>query len=211
MSAASAGSSAAIRSSVQRATSSPATPPSAREQHDSVSSCAISCQRARANRQRAPPSRRRGPRARASSRLAMLAQAISSTKPVTPSSSVSGALRFARDASSARARPARRHIAFALNAPSSASLMPFCSGASTSLTIAWYGTLSAVCACSIDDAGLQPREQVGPVAAPVVEAFEAGIHRPRIVIGTKTSRPDAERRAVEPARRDADDGHASGR
>ena len=90
--------------SVQRATSRPAAPPSAASRHDSVSSCATSCQRLAPIASRTLHSRRRAG-ARASSRFAMFAQAMSSTNPVTPSSRLSGAL-DSRDACSVP-RPVR--------------------------------------------------------------------------------------------------------
>ena len=87
--AASAGISDMMRRSVQCATSSPASPPNAASSSDSISSCPI-------RRARPAPSDRRMAislaRAadRASSRLAMFAQAISSTNPVTLRRSSSG-------------------------------------------------------------------------------------------------------------------------
>ena len=84
----------------------------------------------------------------------MFAHAISSTNAVTPSSSVSGAFASLRHVALA-ARP-RLDISsgFALNRSSVCGLMPFCSGASTSFTIVWYGALERRrCACSIDTPG----------------------------------------------------------
>ena len=78
----------------QRADDQAGAPPMAASSTDSVRSCATSCQRLAPIDSRTAISRRaRAPRA--SSRLAMLAQAISSTKPVTASSSVSGGPRRA--------------------------------------------------------------------------------------------------------------------
>ena len=76
--------------SVQRATSRLAAPPSSA----SGTTRSAAGRRAASGWRRstaAPPSRRRAPAARASSRLAMFAHAMSSTRPVTPNRSGSGA------------------------------------------------------------------------------------------------------------------------
>ncbi len=123
-----------IRSSVQRATTSPATAPSAASSSDSVSSCPMSCQRLAPIDTRTAISLARAA-ARASSRLAMLAQAISSTNAVTPSSSISGAFASGR-AELCPCAPGTTPIVFALNCTMVLSLIPFWSGASTWVTIA---------------------------------------------------------------------------
>src|SRR6185295_26306 len=56
------------------------------------------------------------------------------------------------------------------------------------------------------DARLQPREEVGPVAAAVVEALE-GLREPAHGNGREDLRLDPDRRALESPRRDADNGH----
>ena len=72
----------AIRSSVHFATTRPAIAPNAASRIDSVSSCVINCRRfAPIDRRTAISAARPAPRT--SSRLAMFAQAISSTVPVT--------------------------------------------------------------------------------------------------------------------------------
>ena len=105
--------------------------------------------------------------------------------PVTPSSSASGALRFAVTLLWPRL-PASSTIGFALNRAIVCGLMPFCSGASTSLMIARYGRCHRRPRLLDRHARLQPREQVGPVVAAVVECLR-GCEKPRIVIGTNTS------------------------
>ena len=134
--------------SVQRATTRPSAPPSAASSADSVSSCRTSCQRlAPIDSRTAISLARAAPRA--SSRLAMLAQAISSTNAVTPSSSVSGGCARRRAMLLWPRAPGSTVTGLALKRAIVASLMPFCSGASTSLTMARYGTLTAALACSI--------------------------------------------------------------
>ena len=71
---------------------------------------------------------------------------------MTPSSSVSGAF-ASRDTLLWPRLPGSSRIGFALNRASVCGLMPFCSGASTSLTIVWYGVASAARACSIETPG----------------------------------------------------------
>ena len=65
----------------------------------------------------------------------MFAQAISSTMPVTAEQEDERRPRLAVTSSSARGRPASTTSGFALNRAIVWSLMPFCSGASTSLMI----------------------------------------------------------------------------
>ena len=93
------------------------------------------------------------PAERASSRLAMFAQAIRMTKTVTPRSSVSP-LRASRATDVCPRAPFSTVIALARNFCMVWSLMPICSGASTSFMTALYGTLMAVRACSSDTPGL---------------------------------------------------------
>ena len=87
--AASSGSTEAMKSIVQRATSRPAAPPSTASRHDSTSSCEMSCSRLAPSDSRIAISLARAA-ARASSRLAMFAHAMISTSAVTPSRSSSG-------------------------------------------------------------------------------------------------------------------------
>ena len=184
----------------------PPTPPNEREQHDSVEQLPrpAAPRLAPIDSRTAISPARAAPRA--SSRLAMFAQAISSTNAGDAEQQHQRRLRLACDralaaapgSSSDRLGPEPRHRL---------SLMPFCSGASTSLTIAWYGVVDRRARLLDRDARLQPREQIDPVVAPVVERLRTAASKPRIVIGTKTCGLHAERRAVEALRRDADDRH----
>ncbi len=99
------------------------------------------------------PSRSTRAADRASSRLAMFAQAMSSTRPVTRHQQAERRLALRRRPSSGRASRPRARSALALKRASVWSLMPRCSGASTSLMIARYGTLICVRACIDRDAG----------------------------------------------------------
>ena len=124
--------------------------------------------------------------ARASSRLAMFAQAMSRTRPVTASSSSSGTLRFAVDRGLTagagleqhlpRLEPRHRLIAHA--------------ALQRRFDVVDDGAIRHVqLRPRLLDGGArpQPREQVGPVAAAVVELVEArDSSAPRSVIGTKT-------------------------
>jgi hypothetical protein len=85
------GNMAAMPRSVQLATTRPAIPPKSASKTDSVRSCAMSLHRLAPIDRRMAISPARAA-ARASSRFAMLAQAMSSTSAVTPRRSVSGAL-----------------------------------------------------------------------------------------------------------------------
>ncbi len=124
----------AIRSSVHFATNRPATAPKAASRIDSVSSCVISCRRlAPIDRRTAISAARPAPRT--SSRLAMFAQAISSTVPVTASRMISG-VRASLSKLLWPRLPGSVVITFALKRAIVCSLMPFWSGASTSLMIA---------------------------------------------------------------------------
>ncbi len=87
----SAGSRVASSRSVTSATARLATPPMRARSTDSVSSWAIRCRRPAPRARRTPISLAR-PAARASRRLAMLAQAMRSTTAVTPNSIASGVL-----------------------------------------------------------------------------------------------------------------------
>jgi hypothetical protein len=78
----------------------------------------------------------------------MFAHAISSTNAVTPSRRFIGAV-ASRRTLLWPCPPGCITIGFDRNRASVCSLMPFCSGASTSLMIAWYCVLSAALACSI--------------------------------------------------------------
>ncbi len=84
----------------------------------------------------------------------MLAQAISSTVPVTASRMISG-VRASLSKLLCPRLPGSVVISLALKRAIVWSLMPFCSGASTSLTIALYGPLIATVACSIDTPGFR--------------------------------------------------------
>ena len=118
----------------QRATTRPSAPPIAASRADSVRSWRTTCQRlAPIDSRTAISLARAAPRA--SSRLAMLAQAISSTKPVTASSSVSAGPASRVMLLWPRA-PGSTVTRLALKRASVAGLMSFCSPASTSLTIA---------------------------------------------------------------------------
>ena len=110
----------------------------------------------------------------------MFAHAMISTRPVTPNSSMSGAPALPSMTWLCPRAPGATTIFFARKRAIVWSLMPFCSGASTSLRIAWYGTFSAARGL-VDrrDAGLQAREEVDPVVAPVVEAVKPGAHELR--------------------------------
>ena len=83
----------------------------------------------------------------------MFAQAMSSTMPVTPKSRVSGA-RASRDTPLWPRDPSAMVIWRARKRASVCSLI-FCSGASTSVVMAWYGTLMAVLACSREMPGFK--------------------------------------------------------
>ena len=77
---------------------------------------------------------------------------MTSTKAVTPSSRIKGARPSSAIALCPLA-PSASKTSRARNRSIVWSLIPVCSGASTSLMIAEYGTLMAVCACSIDTPG----------------------------------------------------------
>ena len=70
-------------------------------------------------------------------------------------------------------------IGLALNRAIVWSLMPFCSGASTSLMIGVIQPVERRARLLDRHARLQPREQIRPVAPPVVEALPAGCHQRR--------------------------------
>ena len=105
-----------------------------REHTDSVSSCASSCRRLAPSESRTAISVAR-PAPRASSRFAMLAHAMSSTMPVTRISKHQRRPRLAVHRALAARSRLRRRSSFALNLAIVWSLMPFCSGASTSVMI----------------------------------------------------------------------------
>ncbi len=120
---------------VQRATSTLAPPPSTARRHDSTSSWLMTRPRLAPSESRTAISiARLAPRA--SSRLAMLAQAISSTSAVSPKSSVIGSFDSLWTELWPR-RPSARTIALALKRRMVCPLMPFWSGASTSPMIGW--------------------------------------------------------------------------
>ena len=137
----------AIRSSVHRATRMPAAPPAAASSSDSVSSCAASCARLAPIDSLTAISPAR-PAARASRRLAMLAHAMRSTNTVTPKSSRSDPPAFVGTPLCPRA-PGSTRIGFARNFAIVCGLIPFCSGASTSVRIGRYTDSIAACARSI--------------------------------------------------------------
>ena len=128
-------------------------PPKTREQARFAEQLADELAAARADRQpdrhlAGAPARR----ARAAGSRCSRTRSAART-PVTPSSSVSGAPRSRVTLLWPRA-PGLEQIGFALNRASVCRLMPFCSGASTSLTIAWHGALPSRCAaCSIETPG----------------------------------------------------------
>ena len=168
--------------SVQRATTRPSAPPIAASSADSVRSWRTTCQRlAPIDSRTAISLARDAPRA--SSRLAMLAQAISSTKPVTASSRV-------------RAGCARRRVEAALAAGAGLDGDPLGLEAGQrrrahALLQAGLDVVDDRAVGHVDGglglldrrARLQPGEDVGPVVAPVVEALpardEALAHRER--------------------------------
>ena len=195
-----------ISATVHRATRRLARPPTTARISASASSCPTRRARpAPIERRTAISPERAAPRAR--SRLAMFAHAISSTKPVTPSSIVSGVLASLLTDVCPRAPPTAV-TCLCLNRAMVWSLIPFWSGASTSLMMARYGPLIAVRALSILDSRLQAREQVGPVGAAVVEpAAEARRHQRAHRDRHEHQGPRPERRAVEPLGRHADDRH----
>ena len=172
-----------------------------------MSSCATICRRVAPSERRTAISIAR-PAPRASSRFAMFAHAMSSTIAV---------MHMSRSE-----RRLRRLVQRALSAPPVLerdelrlerfiveSLIPFWSGASTVLRIGEYTALIAAFACAIETPGLRRPNEIDPVARairskPVVEAgLHLVAHRDRHEhLGRR-----AERRALESARRDADDGH----
>ncbi len=129
----SSGSSDARKVSVHCATTSPATPPSAASSIDSVRSWRTTWPRLAPIDSRTAISVDRFA-ARASRRLAMFAHAISRTTPVTASSSSSGGRASSCMLLCPRA-PGSTRSSFARNRAIVWSLIPFWSGASTSLTI----------------------------------------------------------------------------
>ena len=166
---------------------------------------AISCQRLAPIDSRTAISPARAA-ARASSRLAMLAQAISSTTPVTPSSSVERRSRLAAIVA-LPAAPGSTADGLALKRAIVCSLMS-CLQRRLDVVEDRRDTArsSAARACSIVDARLQPREQVDPVAAAVVEpvrsrAAQLLAHRDR----HEDLRLAPSVVPVEARRRDADD------
>ncbi len=166
-----AGSSDMISASVQCATKMPAIPPNAASSSDSVSNCPISRARPAPIDSRTAISLARAAE-RASSRLAMLAQAISSTSPVTPSSRSSGVFASART-----------------------ELWPMPPGSTTiglALNLAMRRVAHALLQRRLDvvedrailrvqrlarrldlDAGPQPREEIGPVAGAIAPRVPA--------------------------------------
>ena len=119
--------------SVAIATNSPAAPPHAASNHDSVRSCTISCRRVAPSDRRTAISPARAAD-RANSKLAMLAHAMSSTIAVTPNKSTMGVV-----ASVAiplwPCAPGSTTIGFVLKRAIVCSLMFFWSGTSTWLTM----------------------------------------------------------------------------
>ena len=83
----------------------------------------------------------------------MFAHAMRSTNAVTPSSRFSGAFAPVCTLLCPFA-PGSICSVFALNLAIVCALMFFCSGASTSLMMLWYGPASAAFACSIVTPGL---------------------------------------------------------
>ena len=134
----------------------------------------------------------------------MFAQAISSTTPVIAKSSMSGVLRLAlHGALAARAR-LEHHLLRLEAAPSSASLIPFWSGASTSVMIGAITRSSPAFVASRRHPRLQPPEDVDPVVPTILEALvrpDPGSRLHRDV----HERARAQRVPFEPFRRDADD------
>ena len=137
----------------------------------------------------------------------MLAQAMSSTRPVTPSRRVNGPFGFAAH----RALPAhaRRHAQLARPEPLHRLLAH--PGLQRRVDVVDDRLVGRVDArlCLLDrDAWLQPAEHVGPVAAAVVEPLEARFHQRAKRDRHKHLGLGAKRGAVEPSRRDADDREA---
>jgi hypothetical protein len=122
-----------ISASVHRATSRLAIPPSSASRTDSVRSCASTWRRLAPSERRTAISIPR-PAPRASSRLAMLAQAMSRTRPVMAKSSVSG-VRTSACSELCPRRPGSSVTSLARKRAIPCSLIPSCSGASTSATI----------------------------------------------------------------------------
>src|SRR5262249_23128793 len=140
---------------------------------------------------------------RASSRFAMLAQAMSSTNAVTPSNRRSGV--FASSGIELWPRPpGATRMGFSRKRASVCGLMSFCSGASTSLRIAWYWAPSDARGGD-PDSRPQAREQVRPIVRPERPVGVGVQHRAQRDRG-EHGRPYSDRRAVEALWRDADDG-----
>ena len=131
VSAASGGMMLMMRLSVHCATNSEANPPTRASSTLSVSSCSTRWRRVAPSASRTPISVAR-PAPRASSRLAMLAQAMSSTMAVTEKSSRIGVFASRWMELWPRA-PGSSSTFLALKLAIVLSLIPFCSGASTSV------------------------------------------------------------------------------
>ncbi len=179
----------------------------AASRHDSVSSWTMRCRRLAPIESRMAISPAR-PAERASSRLAMFAQAMRMTKTVTPRSRVSP-LRASRATDVCPRAPFSTVIAFARNFCMVWSLMPVCSGASTSFMTGLVRDVDGRPRLLERHARLEPGEQINPVTAAILE--RAG-PRPRHHLvaqrdGHEHERPRAERRARESLGRDADDRH----
>ena len=136
----------------------------------------------------------------------MFAHAISSTIAVTPRSSVSGG-RASRWTELWPRPPGSTPIVFCLKRAIVCSLMPFCSGASTSLRIALIVHVDGALRLLDRDAGLSRANSTPSSSGGCRTGRSPARIKPRIVIGTNTSGFAPERRAVEAARRDADDRH----
>ena len=143
---------------------------------------------------------------RASNRFATFDAGDQQHEPRRDAAGSSAASRALSSIGSARARRARARSSWRETRSIVCSLKPVSSGASTSLMIARYGTLIARGRLLERHAGLQAREQIGPVALAIV------VVRERVRAAEPAERDRHEhlrapptRRAVEPARRDADD------
>ena len=116
----------------------------------------------------------------------MFAQAMTSTSAVTPSSRLSG-VRASPRTLLCPCFPDSTRIGFARNFAIVWSLMPFCSGASTSLTIAWYCALSDARACSIETPGRRRAKRYAQYVWRRESPFQPDWSTSFIVTGTKTA------------------------
>ena len=139
--------------SVHCATNSDARPPTSASITLSVRRSTTRCRRVAPSARRMPISLAR-PAPRASSRLAMLAQAMRRTTPVTENSSRIGVFASRSMELWPRAPGVRRSFLF-LKLSIVLSLMAFCSGASTSVIIGWNTVFTAVVAASMETPGLR--------------------------------------------------------